>query len=165
MAVDARGGEKEPAPGCRPWVFRRGLPLGRHPTGELFRGIRDNTNEHLRVLRPAIFGAVAAVYASLLWLDPHPVDAVRDQIGLPREFRGPETMYDVRRFEGQESELALARFADRRVQLIRRNDAQVRIVNLPPPLMPDDRRFQRVRRLGIILHVGYRARCDEDEHD
>src|SRR5262245_1059405 len=101
--------------------------------------MRDNANEHFRVLRPTILSAVAKVRAHLLRLDPHPVDAVRNQISLPRELRDPETVRDVRRFERQESELAPARFADRNAQLIRSNDAQIGIVNLPPPLMPDNR--------------------------
>src|SRR5215471_17706911 len=117
VAVDAREGEKALTPGCRQSVFRRGPTLGRRPAGELFGGMSDDSNAHFRVLRPAIFGAVAEICARLLRLDPHTVDAVRDQVGLPCELRNPETMRDVRRLERKESELAPARFTDRNVQL------------------------------------------------
>src|SRR5687768_4528875 len=93
MAVDARGGEKDRAPCRRLRVFSRGSPLRLHPTCELFRRVRDDAKAHFRVLRPAILGAVTEIRASLLRLDPHPVDAVGDQVGLPRELRDPETMY------------------------------------------------------------------------
>src|SRR5262249_5402306 len=117
VAVDARCREKALTPGRRQLAFLRGWTLRRPPAGELIGGMRDNANAHFRVLRPAILSAVAEVRAHLLRLDPHPVDAVRDQIGLPRELRDPETMRDVHRFERQESELAPAGFADRNVQL------------------------------------------------
>src|SRR5262249_20965154 len=153
MAVDTRGGEKDLTPDRRLRVFRRRPPLRRHPGGELFWGMRDDAKAHFRVLRPAILGAIAEVRASLLRLDPHPVDAGRDQVGLPGELRDPETMYDVRRFESQGCDLTPVRFADWDVQLVRRDNAQIGIVKLPPPLAPDSRHLQRVWRLGVILHV------------
>src|SRR5262245_18517016 len=99
----------------------------------------NDAKAHFRVLRPAILGAVAEICARLLRLDPHPVDAVGDQVAIPRELRDPETMYDVRRFERQESDLTPTRFADRDVQLIRRDDSKIGIAELPPPLAPDCR--------------------------
>src|SRR5262249_34004285 len=151
VAIDARGGEKDRTPCRRLRVFRRRSSLRRNPTGELFGGMRDDAKAHFRVLRPAILGAIAEIRGRTLPLYPHPVDAVGDQVGLPRELRDPETMYDVIRFECQGCDLTPARFADRDVQLVRRDDAQIGIAKLPPPLTPDGRHLQRVWRLGVIL--------------
>src|SRR5262245_64702286 len=99
----------------------------------------NDAKAHFRVLRPAILGAVAEICARLLRLDPHSVDAVGDQVGLPRQLRYPETMYDVRRFERHGSDLTLTRRTDRNVQLIRRDNSQIGIAKFPPPLAHDNR--------------------------
>jgi len=67
-------------------VIRR-LFLCLDPRSELFRAINRHSEQHLRVLRSAVLGALADVDASLVWVDPRVIYAIRDQVCLPRKLR------------------------------------------------------------------------------
>src|SRR5690625_7465108 len=85
-------------------------------------------------MRPeAKFGAVAGVDARLISDQPQLVVLVRDQVTLPAQARRPERVQNVSRVE-VEDETA----ANRNVQLVRSNDAVVRVLEVPPPLVAGD---------------------------
>jgi hypothetical protein len=61
----------------------------------------------------------------------------------------------------------MRRIAHRDVQLVRRDHAQRRVLELPPPLVADDADLDGVRgrRGGLDLEGGARRRRDQDEDD
>ena len=93
----------------------------------------------------AVLGAIAQIGSRLFRLDPHRVHAIREsgrscrRVAAPRSCARRPPIPIAERFA-----VGFARVADRHVQLVCRHDAQVRIANLPPPLMTHDGHFQRV---------------------
>src|SRR5262249_53265583 len=77
MAVDARLGKESGAPGVGSRVLRARLLLVLQPTLKDTRGIDDDANEHIGVLRTAILGTLADVPPGPVRLKPHAVDASR----------------------------------------------------------------------------------------
>jgi hypothetical protein len=55
--------------------------------------------------------------------------------------------------------------ADRHMQFVRRHDAQLRIMNLPPPLMTDRRDLTASGFAGILDGMDYRQWPGTDQHD
>src|SRR5258705_9478036 len=51
------------------------------------------------------------------------------------------------------------------MQFVSRHDAQFRVPDLPPPLMPDDRRLDRASRRLPVLDVSNRAGRHQDQHE
>jgi hypothetical protein len=119
------------------------------------------------MLRSAIFGAIAKEDARGVRLHPHRVGAIGNDVHLARQLRHPEAVNHIRRFERERRGSALVAGADRNVQFVRSNHAEIWIMNLPPPLMSDHADFERVGGQLRILHVGDRARRDQhqDEDD
>ena len=66
-----------------------------HPAIEVLSGVDVDAQEHLRVLRAAVLGALALVEPGLVRVDPGVVDLVRDQIRLARQARHPEAVGHV----------------------------------------------------------------------
>jgi hypothetical protein len=64
---------------------------------------------------------------------------VRNRLNLATKLRHPERVDDIGGFDFQADLLA-----NRDVQLIRRDDAEVRVLELPPPLMTDDFDFDDI---------------------
>ena len=142
-------------------------PLGRDPALEVLGRIDDDSQKHLRVLRPAELGALPQVHPGQPGIDPRRVDLVRDQVGLPRETGDPEAVRHVGGEEGQKRGRGMGGIADRQVQLVGRDDPERGIAELPPPLPADDRDLQSAGRLGPILDLEDRpgGRQPEDDHD
>src|SRR5260370_36396991 len=63
--------------GCR-------LTLLLDPAVELIARLNINTQKHFGVLRSAILRTLAKIKTRLVWIDPHTVRVVRNQISLTR---------------------------------------------------------------------------------
>src|SRR5262245_10363274 len=143
-------------------VVRGRLPLRGDPARELLRRLHDHPQQHVRVLRATELGALTDVESRLPRREPHRVLVIRDDVGLAGEPRHPEAVHDVGRLERH-----VGRRAHRNVHLVRGGDAQVRILELPPPLVTHHAHAERVgRRDGRLDLVGRPGRGrDEHEHD
>ena len=97
-------------------------------------------------------------------IDPHRIFLIRDDVSLAGKARHPEAMRDVGRLEIEKGRRGILRIAQRHVQLVGGDDAEVRVAELPPPLMRDDVDAERARRPRRCLHRIYGAGGDEDEH-
>src|SRR6185437_8851888 len=105
------------------------------PCVELFLRLGDYPQRHLRVLKSAVFGALPAIDARLVGLQPHRADFSRNQIFFTGEVRHPETVNHIRATQREPH-----RHADWNVNLIRGGEdvagIDVVVTNFPPPLMP-----------------------------
>src|SRR5579875_3321596 len=96
----------------------------------------------------------------LVTLQPHFVLPPRDRLDLPCKAGHPERMDNVRRLDRQRH---LRPHRD--MHLVCRDDAQIGVAKLPPPLMADDRHLEHIRPLR-----NGRGRCDsrdrgDSDHD
>src|SRR5437899_3641312 len=101
MAVDAGGSLENAAPGRNRRLACRERFLLFQPTGKFLRSLNINSQQHPRMLRPAVLGALTQEKTRSLRFDPHRVDFVWDQLRLSCESRHPETVHDVRRAQVQ----------------------------------------------------------------
>src|SRR3989441_4969277 len=172
VAVDAGQRREQIAASPRHRRFRRRGLLRRDPCPELLFGMNDRDKEHQRVLEPAILGALTDIRAHLPWLDPDSIRLVRDRIHLPRQLRNPEAVCHVDGLHGDERRGRVGRVTHGDVDLVRGDDPELRIADLPPPLVADDSDLERVRRLvaafdPIDVPGGDQKQDDDDQerHD
>src|ERR1700722_1915907 len=97
VTVDAGRQFKYPLPWGTGTIHGRRLMLLLNPAIELGTRLNVDAQQHLRVLRPAILRALAQIDSALVGSNPHAVRVVRNQIGLARQARNPETVVGVRR--------------------------------------------------------------------
>src|ERR1700689_3366920 len=82
MAVDAGRCFKNPAPFCHCVTRQCLLSFFLDPLVELPLRINVNTQEHLGGLHPTKLRALTDIHSNFMWIDPHVVNAVRNQIRL-----------------------------------------------------------------------------------
>src|SRR5438067_8042026 len=80
VTVDARSRKESVATGAQLRIINRRLPLCPHPLSNIVRRVCDDTEQHTRILQPAIFSAVTDISAWFCRLDPHYVAAIRNEI-------------------------------------------------------------------------------------
>ena len=135
-----------------------------HPCGKLLRRIDVDTQQHLRVLHAAELRALSFIKTWRMGIDPHFVDAVRQQVDFAGKPRNPERMDHICRRELHKCRPRGACIADWDVQLIRRCDVLCWIAKLPPELVPDHRYFQCRRRFRRILDREDHPRRRQEHH-
>src|ERR1700688_134031 len=145
------------------------LLLAANPRREVLRTIDRYAQKHLRMLGPAILRALAEKNSCVVRIHPHPVRMIGNKVCLARKLRNPETMVCVSRKQPQESWRRMTRVAYRNVQLVRSNDAELRIAKLPPVLMSNRGDLYSARRLWSILnrvdhHRGGQKQTDHNQH-
>src|SRR6266404_774393 len=165
VTVDARQRREQLSPRLHLGIVpsRRAL-LGR-PLCEVFLGLDGHDEQHPRVLETIELGALADVPARLLRVDPYPVGLVRDDVHLPGELGNPEAVNDISGLERDEGRGRVRRVADRHVELVGGDDPQPRIADLPPPLVPDDRDLESLRRLRTPLDREDVPGRHQEQHD
>ena len=154
VAVDAGGGFEDSPAGsraCRPRVA--GSLLRANPRVEILAAVHRDAQQHLGVLGPAILRALAEKDArcgagrSTCCSTRFGIRSV-----LPAKLRNPEAVVGVGGKQLQECRRRMSGVAHRNVQLVRGDDAEPRIAELPPELVPDGGDLERGRRLGSILN-------------
>ena len=165
VAVDARGSFIDAAAGGDTCIHNRGLFLSLHPSGEAFGRIHVDAQEHLGVLRAAVLRALAEEQAGLVRIEPHIVDAVRNQVSFSVELRNPEAVIRVRgeKFEKRRSRISW--IADGNVKFVRSDDTERGVAELPPELMTDGDDIHSSGRLGSVLNGMYNAGAREEQDD
>src|SRR6266446_6858616 len=169
VAVDARQRREQLAPRLHLGIVPgRRLLLG-HPLSEVLLGLDGHDEQHPRVLEATVLGALADIPARLLRVDPDPVGLVRDDVHLPGELGNPEAVNDISGLERDEGRGRVRRVADRHVELVGGDDAKLRVADLPPPLVPDDRDFESLwnRRAPLDREdvPGRHQEQDDDDQD
>ena len=134
----------------RPAGGRRRLQLVRAPGREVAGRVGDDHERHVRVLRAAELGALAAVDARAVGLQPGDVGLAGDDVGLAGQLRDPEGVDHVR--AGQ---LDAHRPADRDVDLVGGGEGRrlvgVAVADAPPPLVRRHLEGQVGRRAGMAI--------------
>src|SRR5215510_416744 len=103
VTVDARSREKNFS-SCRCLsVINCRFLLFSHPPVEIILLMHSYTNEHARVLRPAILSAIPQIYPRLSGIEPHMIIAIRNQVHFSAELWHPVTMGDIGRLQLQKS--------------------------------------------------------------
>jgi hypothetical protein len=127
----------------------------------------SDPEEHPRVLHAAELGTLPDVGTGRPRLDPGPVGLAGDDVGLAGELRDPEAVNHVGGLERDERARRPRGVADRDVQLVGRHDPQLRIANLPPPLVPHHRDLDRVAggRRPLDREDVPGCRQEQDDHD
>src|ERR1700730_17009656 len=100
------------------------------------------------MLRSAILRTLHEVQPSLLWIEPHGIGVIGNQVSLTAQTRNPEAVIGVRREKGDKGWSGIGRVADRHMELVCGHNLQVRIAVLPPELVADGNHLNRVARLG-----------------
>ena len=152
--------EREPLRGVVASRWRRGLKLRLFPGIEFRRRLGDDEEMHPGVLGSAEFRAAAEMCPGLVGLQPDVIRMLRNRRDFSREFRHPEFVQHVGRFEPHGD-----RLAHWDVKFIRHHDARLRVAPLPPPLMAghDKIWLGRGRRIGQV-HRACRE-CKKRYHD
>jgi hypothetical protein len=145
VAADARSAQEGAAALLNRGVGRRRLALLLHPAGKLLGGLDDDAQQHVRVLGATVLSTLTEVRARRERLYPRAVGSVGDHVGLARKPRDPEAMGDVGGLEGEPRGSVNRGIADRDVELVGSDDAELGVTDLPPPLPSDDRHFDRGR--------------------
>src|SRR5262249_58458879 len=96
-------------------------------------------------------GALADVRSYPPRLDPDAIRLVRDGVHFSRQLRNPEAVRHVDRLHGDESRRRTGPVTHGDVDLVCSDDLELRIADLPPPLVADDGDLQRVGRLRAAL--------------
>src|SRR5262249_45542807 len=110
-------------------------------------------------------GTGAEIGARLMRLDPHVSRPIGDQVGLAGNPRDPKTMGDIGRLEREECRAPSEGITDGYMKFVRGYHAQLGVPDLPPPLLPDHRDLDRVRRLGRRLDFMNHSGRGEHEHE
>src|SRR5690349_20082745 len=97
----------------------RRLLLRSDPPVEVPLRLNYYADQHVRVLGPAILGTIAKERALPPGIDPHVVDAIWNQVSLPRNARHPEAVDYIGRLQFQQRHLWRQNAARWNVQLIR----------------------------------------------
>src|ERR1700688_2113408 len=108
------------------------------------------------MLRSAILRTLAEVETSLLWIEPHGIRVIGNQVGLTAQAGNPEAVIGVRGEKGDKGWAWIGRVTHRNMEFICGHDLEIRIAIFPPELMADRHHLNRVARLGGCL--------DADEH-
>ncbi|MFM1751115.1 MAG: hypothetical protein RL119_77, partial [Actinomycetota bacterium] len=143
-------------------VEDRRARLVARPRLELVRLHRVHADAHVGVRRAAVLGAEAVPCRRrerVARREPEVVGLVGDEVALPPHLRDPEGVEHI-----LGGELELHRTAHRDVELVGGDDAELRVAELPPPLMPDHLHLEGARG-GIGLRLEDRLdRRDRDQH-
>ena len=103
------------------------------------------------MLRSAILRTLAEVETSLLWIEPHGIWVVGNQVGLTAQTGNPEAVIGVRGEECDKGRGRIGRVTHRNMEFICGHNLQARLTVLPPELMADGNHLSRVARLGSCL--------------
>src|SRR5580704_4230924 len=82
MAIDASCGFKNPPAFFRAFTHLCAFRLFLNPLSEFIWWVHVNTEKHLGVLGAAILGALTDIDARFIWIHPHVVFTVGDQVSL-----------------------------------------------------------------------------------
>src|ERR1700722_115539 len=103
------------------------------------------------MLCSAILRTLAEVETGLLWIEPHGIGVIGNQVGLTAQTRNPEAVIGVRGEKRDKGWARIGRVADRHMEFVCGYNLQARIAVLPPELMADCNLLMRVARLGDCL--------------
>ena len=117
------------------------------------------------MLQPAVLGALADERPHPPRLDPDAIRLVRDRVHLSRQLWNPEAVGHVDRPYRDERQRRARLVTHRDVDLVRGDDPELRIANLPPPLVTDNGDLERVRRLRASLDPPDVPRGDQEQDD
>src|SRR4029078_5723730 len=94
--------------------------------------LRNDLEGHAPVLDAAELRALPRVVTGLLGLEPDSRAAVGEDVALARKLGNPETVQHVLgdHLQGDGA-------AHRNMELVRRGEAELRVAELPPPLVTD----------------------------
>src|SRR5437899_2557320 len=143
MTIDAGRAFENQTAGGDAWVVFRKLFLLLHPAFKLLRRIRIHTEQHLRVLRPAVSSALSKEEPGAFRLNPHRIDFVGNEINFSHQARDPKTVDDIRGTQIKEGGQAMAGLTDWHVKFIGGYDPNFGISNFPPPLLADNLDVER----------------------
>ena len=144
MAADARTGSVDLETRGRRGSGGRGqsrLLLSGRPGGEGLRCGDDGEVAHVGVRRAAELGTLAVVLPRHVGGQRDARHGPGDGVALASELRDPEAVDDV-----GAGDLEAHRAAGREMEVARRGHPEIRILELPPPLVPDDLDPERVLR-------------------
>ena len=115
------------------------------------------------MLHSAVLRALADIHSNFMRIDPHFVNAIRNQIRLSRKTRNPKAVVRVRGKQFQESGRGMRGIADRNVQFICSDDPQRGVSKFPPELMADDGDLDRsLGHAGILNGMDDAGRSHEE---
>ena len=138
---------------------RRPLLLLADPPVELARFLGDHAEPHVRVRQPAVLRTLPEIGARFVGLDRREVVPARHDVSLPVELRDPEAVDHIA-FVGQRLvtrlEVEPNGPARRDHQLVGGDDLLLRVLELPPPLLPDH---------GDVEHVAGRLLVQVEDRD
>src|SRR5215469_16920615 len=123
-----------------------------------------HSQQHLRVLRPAVLRTLPDKKARLMRFNPGAIRMIRDQVRFTRQPRNPEAVIRVRGEQRNKRWRWLGVVAYGHVQLIRRDESVLRIAVLPPELVTDGRYLDRPRRLRRVLQRMDHARGAQKQY-
>ena len=118
--------------------------LGLNPGLEVRARLGHHPDQHARVLHATVLGTLAVVDARLGRFEHHRVLVARDDVRLTRQTRHPEAMHHVGRVQPQPRPARMLCVGRRNVQFVRRAEAVLRVLEVPPPLMGHDPHAQFV---------------------
>lgn len=138
--------------------------LGGDPISELLGRIDVDTEEHFGVLRAAVLGALAEVYAGFVRIDPCGIDAIGNEVGFSSELWNPKAVVGIDGEQFDESGRGIGAIADRNVEFIGSDDAESRVTELPPELMADGGDLDCAGGRNCILNGLNDARSGEEKN-
>src|SRR5258708_28767402 len=98
-----------------------------NPTFKLLGRLHVDGKKYLGVLRSAIWRALSQEHACLVWINPHLIGVIWNQIGLAAEPRHPKAVVRIGREKRQKCRRWMRWSAYRHMQFVRCNDVQLRI--------------------------------------
>jgi len=118
-------------------------------------------------LGAAILGALTDIDARFIWIHPHVVFTVGDQVSLSSQPRDPKTMVGIRGEQSDKGGCGMCRVAGRDVKLICGDHPKSWITKLPPELMTDGNDFDGFWRfLGLLDAMDYTSSSEKKyEHN
>jgi len=126
--------------------------LRRDPAIEVTARLYHYPKQHHRMLSAAKLGTLTEVSSGNVWIYPHGVLLIGNYVGLAGQARNPEAVRDVGGLEIQKGRRWSREIAHRHVKLVRGSNAENRVTEFPPPLMPDDAHAQSTRWLRPRLN-------------
>src|SRR5579859_5554748 len=138
----------------------RGLALLPDPAVELSLRLNVHPQKHLGMLNAAVLRALSQIKPRLLWVNPHNVRVVGNQVRLAGQPRHPKAVVSVRG-----KQLDLRRGPNRHVQFIRGDNLQTWIAILPPELMAYHRDMNDIIRSSLLHVRDHPRRRHEQDHD
>ena len=150
LQTRARGGPVGRRPGR--------LLLLRHPGRERLRRVHDGQVTHVGVRRAAELRALTVVLAGCVGRQHDARHAAGDRVALAPEPGDPEAVDDV-----GPRDLEAHRAPGRKVEIGRRRDPEIRVLEFPPPLVPDHLHAKGVLRWRGLRPEDRRHRREGDE--